>query len=167
MAQVTLHVLLPATAQRLSQGDMSSLADAPNLPQVEAAIRIVAASTFDLYQRRRSIPPWLGYLARDEAGQLVGTAAFVGPPERGAVEIAYHTFPDYEGRGIATAMAEQLLTIARRNEPELGIIAFTRPETNASTEVLSRLGFVRAGFGTDEEIGRTWRWELAASQRHP
>ncbi|MBL8953674.1 MAG: dihydropteroate synthase [Myxococcaceae bacterium] len=34
------------------------------------------------------------------------------------------------------------------------------PEENASTRVLRRLGFRRAGEGVDDEIGRTWCWEL-------
>ena len=156
-----LHALYPAAAKRLSDGDVSSIADAPNLSDIRERVRDVARSTAELYQKRGSVPPWLGYLCRNGSQCVVGTAAFVGPPASGAVEIAYHTFPEFEGLGIATAMAHQLVEIARQADPSLRIIAFTSPENNVSTRILERIGFGRAGDGGDEEIGPTWRWELS------
>jgi RimJ/RimL family protein N-acetyltransferase len=156
-----LHALTPATAKRLSDGDLSSLEDAPNFSDIRDRVRDLADSTSELYRKRQSFSPWLGYFCRDDSDCVVGTAAFVGPPAAGAVEIAYHTFPEFEGRGIATAMAEQLLEIARKADPCLRVIAFTRPEQGASTRILERMGFRQVGQGVDEEIGRTWRWEFS------
>lgn len=161
MGQFRLHALDPATVERLSVGDLISLEDAPNLSDIGERVRDLARSTVELYTRRQSLSPWLGYLCRDDSDCVVGTAAFVGPPTSGAVEIAYHTFPGFEGRGIATAMAEQLLEIARQADPSLRVIAYTSPEKNASTRILERIGFARSGEGIDEEIGQTWRWEFS------
>lgn len=156
-----LHALDPATAKRLSNGDLSSLQDAPNFSDIHERVRDLARSTSELYRQRQSVLPWLGYFCRDDSHCVVGTAAFVGPPTAGAVEIAYHTFPEFEGRGIATAMAEELLEVARKADPGLRVIAFTRPEQDASTRILARIGFRQVGEGVDEEIGRTWRWEFS------
>jgi RimJ/RimL family protein N-acetyltransferase len=161
MQGLRLYALTPEVAKRLSNGDLISLEDAPNLSDVRERVGDVARSMVELYRKRPSVPPWLGYLCSDDASRIVGTAAFVGAPTAGAVEIAYHTFSEFEGRGIATAMAEQLVEIARKTDPSLRIIAFTRPESNASTRILERVGFGRAGDGIDEEIGMTWRWELS------
>jgi RimJ/RimL family protein N-acetyltransferase len=45
-----------------------------------------------------------GYLVL-ENDTIVGTYAFRSPPRNGEVEIAYFTFPEFEGRGFATEMA--------------------------------------------------------------
>jgi len=157
MQEFRLHALDPATAKRLSDGDLSSLEDAPNFSDIHECVRDLARSTSELYRKRQSVSPWLGYFCRDDSYRVVGTAAFVGPPAAGAVEIAYHTFPEFEGRGIATAMAEQLLEIARKADPCLRVIGFTRPEQDASTRILERIGFHQVGEGLDE----AWRWEFS------
>jgi RimJ/RimL family protein N-acetyltransferase len=55
--------------------------------------------------------PWSGYLALDrERDTIVGTCGFKAPPDsEGVVEIAYFTFPAFEGFGVASAMAAQLV----------------------------------------------------------
>lgn len=155
-----LYALDPGSAARLADGDFGSLENAPNLQETRERLREIARSTLELYRKRKSAPPWLGYLCRDELGRIVGTSAFVGPPDQGSVEIAYHSLVEYEGLGVATAMARQLVEIARRTDSSLRIIAFTRPEKNASTRILERLGFSHTGESVDEEIGRAWRWEM-------
>ena len=57
--------------------------------------------------------PWLGYFALRNS-VCIGTCGFKGPPENNRVEIAYFTFPEYEGRGYATQMAE------REHQPSRG-----------------------------------------------
>ena len=66
-------------------------------------------------------PHWGGYFARDdESGQVVGTCAFKGPPtDEGVVEIAYLTYPEFEGRGYATQMARSLVELAGAGESDL------------------------------------------------
>jgi RimJ/RimL family protein N-acetyltransferase len=103
--------------------------------------------------------PWLGYVAV-EGRRCVGTCAFKSAPRGGRVEIAYFTFPEHEGRGVATAMARALVDVARAAEPGITVTAQTLPAENASTRVLVRLGFVRAGTAVDPEVGTVWEWHL-------
>jgi RimJ/RimL family protein N-acetyltransferase len=75
------------------------------------------------------------------------------------VEIAYFTFPGFEGRGIATEMARFLVERAREDERVRVVVAHTMPERNASTRVLEKIGMTYAG-EAEEGDERTWRWQL-------
>jgi RimJ/RimL family protein N-acetyltransferase len=57
-----------------------------------------------------------GYLVL-ETDTIVGTCAFRSLPRSGGIEIAYFTFPEFEGRGFATEMARHLIQIAKDAEP--------------------------------------------------
>jgi len=122
-------------------------------------VRDVVAATLAWYAREPRGAPWLGYLAGDgETRRMVGTCSFKTAPRGGAVEIAYYTFPGLEGRGYATAMAGALLRIAEAHGVDR-VCAQTAPEPSASTRILEKLGFARAGEALDEEIGTAWVWE--------
>jgi uncharacterized protein (DUF849 family) len=121
----------------------------------------VAARTLAFGRTTGAAPPWAGYLAVDPALRLVvGTCAFKGPPDAARmVELAYFTFPAWEGRGYATAMAAALQACAAASG-EVGLVrAYTLPERNASGRILEKLGFWNAGEGVDAEAGRVWRWD--------
>lgn len=133
----------------------------------------VARQTAPLYTRLPRSWPWGSYLAvtstsREGASasvstgrQVVGVCAFKDSPNAaGEVEIAYFTYPPYERRGIATAMARELIVIARSQLNAPQVIAHTLPERNASTRVLERNGLRFTGEVMDPEDGRVWRWEL-------
>lgn len=126
---------------------------APYLPAI-------AAQTLALYERTDPEFPWIGYLARrGEDHAVVGTCAFATPPDEGEAEIAYYTFPEYEGLGMGTAMAAALIEIAREGDLD-AVTAKTLPLENASTRILRRLGFDFEGPDEDEEDGEIWRWRL-------
>lgn len=109
---------------------------------------------------------WGGYFVVDrETREVVGSCAFKAPPtDDGVVEIAYFTYPGFEGRGYATAMARKLIELASGSPAVRRIIAHTLPETNASTRVLERVGMTFAGEVTDPEDGVVWCWELSPRQ---
>jgi [ribosomal protein S5]-alanine N-acetyltransferase len=106
--------------------------------------------------------PWGGHLAVDDDSRaVIGTCAFKSPPTGEAtVEIAYFTFPDYEGKGYATAMATKLVEAANGSPEVRRIIARTLPETNASTRVLEKIGMRFVGEVIDPDDGRVWEWEI-------
>ena len=104
-------------------------------------------------------PPWIGYFAV-QMPSVVGTCAFKGPPVEGRVEIAYYTFREFEGRGVATAMARALVGLARREQPGIEVCAQTLPEESGSTTILKRLGFCLAEAVEHLEHGRLWEWQL-------
>ena len=125
-------------------------------------LRTVAKQTLTLLDRTGvTTPPWSGYLALDRARDtIVGICSFTAPPDsEGVVEIAYFTFPGFEGVGVATAMAAELVACARSATGVRRLITHTLPEKNASTRILEKTGFRRFGDVIDPEDGLVWRWE--------
>jgi RimJ/RimL family protein N-acetyltransferase len=103
--------------------------------------------------------PWIGYFViRD--GHVVGCCGFIKKPENGKVEIAYNTFKEFEGQGIATFSCRQLIALANKTDPSLIITAKSAPEHNASTKILQRCDFVFTGIVQDHDIGDAWEWTL-------
>ena len=106
--------------------------------------------------------PWRHgfWVVEKQTGQIVGGAGFKGAPDAaGMVEIAYGIVPSREGRGYATEAARALIHFAGNDSRVRLIRAHTRPETNTSTRVLQKCGFVRIGDVVDPEDGPVWRWE--------
>ena len=121
--------------------------------QAEEAI----AATVAHYARAGFDRPWVSYLARIGPG-VAGICAFTAAPKNGRVEIAYHTFVGFEGRGVATAMAMALVKMARETGPEMELVAQTLPVQNASNAVLQKAGFEFAGAVEHPEEGTVWEW---------
>ncbi len=103
--------------------------------------------------------PWVGYFVINN-NQIVGTGGFTGQPKNGKVEIAYWTFKEFEGQGVATFACKELITISKRADPKIIITAKTAPEYNASTKILQNNGFTFSEIVQDDEIGDAWLWIL-------
>ncbi|VTS06431.1 GNAT family N-acetyltransferase [Tuwongella immobilis] len=133
----------------------------PQLPswQGHALAEMVVSATQSLTQQVGYVPPWIGYLVRNSSGEWVGTCGFKSPPQSGQVEIAYFTFPEFEGRGIATAMARRLLELAQAADPAVQVIAQTLPMESPSTSILRKLGFRLRGTVHHPDDGDVWEWE--------
>ena len=144
---------------RLDPIPRDGIPEATVLPEIA---REVCGMMIAFYQEHGYEEPWTGYLAF-EGDECVGSCAFKTPPRERQVEIAYFTFPGNEGRGIATWMASQLAAIAFRQDLATTVIAQTLPEENASTRILSKLGFRMTGEIDHPEDGRVWQWELGGS----
>lgn len=109
---------------------------------------------------------WSGYFVVDtDTRDVVGSCAFKGQPtEEGTVEIAYFTFPDFEGKGYATSMACRLIDLARTSETIKRVIAHTLPEKNASTRVLEKAAMSFVGEVVDPDDGRVWQWGMQVGE---
>ena len=150
----------PELADQLAAGELSFFGDAGLPAPLAHIVRNMAAMQAALYRKTQAVEPWIGYLARIPAEQaLVGSCSFVGR-QGDQVEIAYFTFPGLEGRGFGGRMAEALVEIAWDDPALQQIIAHTLPQENASTRILQRLGFERAGEAVDPDEGSVWRWSL-------
>ena len=106
--------------------------------------------------------PWqFGFfLVETSTGIAIGTAGFTGPPDGdGVAEIAYGLVSDREGQGLATEAAAALIDFAFEDARVTRLMAHTRPETNASTRVLTKNGFTFVGEETVPYDGLVWRWE--------
>lgn len=125
------------------------------LPEVT---RGVFKSVTDLYETAGFVPPWICYLAVTN-DRVVGTCGFTAAPNQGRVEIAYFTFPDYEGKGVATQMARQLILVAREADGSVMLTAQTLPNRNPSHRVLEKLGFACVGSLEHPEDGTVLQWQ--------
>ena len=107
--------------------------------------------------------PWVGYFVIKN-NQVVGTGGFIGQPKDGKVEIAYWTFKEFEGQGIASFSCTELIKISKRTDPTIIITAKTTPEYNASTKILQKNNFELSEVVQDDEIGQAWLWTLKTSE---
>lgn len=140
-----------------------------DLDEVRPILPDIAHQTVAVLTRDPRPAPWGAYLAIDRStSKIVGTCAFkTAPNHRGEVEIAYCTFPPFEGRGMATAMAAALKEIAEGSQGVKTVLAHTLPRENASTRILRKLSFRQVGTVNDPEDGPVWRWELQRSRASP
>ena len=103
--------------------------------------------------------PWITYLILRQ-NQIVGSCGFTGKPINGKVEIAYWTFKEFEGQGIASFACNELISISQNADNKIIITAKTAPEHNASTKILEKHGFIFEEIVQDEDIGDSWLWIL-------
>ncbi len=103
--------------------------------------------------------PWVAYVILKE-NQVVGSCSFTGKPNHEEVEIAYWTFKEFEGQGIASFACKELISIAKKEDPTITVTAKTAPENNASTRILQKNGFNYTKVVQDEEIEGAWLWTL-------
>lgn len=120
----------------------------------------VGAAYVSLYQSVGYQSPWLGYLALVD-GTCVGSCGFKAPPKDNRVEIAYFTFSAFEGKGMATRMAEALLSMSSHAAPQVVVAAQTLPKESPSTTILKKLGFKHVATLQHPEDGEVWEWQLA------
>lgn len=113
----------------------------------------------EYYPKIGFILPWVAYLVVKQ-NQIVGSCSFTGQPKDGKVEIAYWTFKEFEGQGVASFACKELLSIAKQTDPNVTITAKTAPQHNASTKILQNNGFIFSEIVQDEEIGDAWLWHL-------
>lgn len=129
---------------------------------VDDFLREVIEATVAHYQRTGFVSPWIGYVGLED-DLPVGVCGFKGQPVGGRVEIAYGTAPGHERKGVATALASELVRVARDHDEGLTVFAQTLPEENASGSVLKKLGFRMIRTVDHPEDGLVWEWELPAN----
>jgi [ribosomal protein S5]-alanine N-acetyltransferase len=124
-----------------------------------AECRQVIDAMSDYYPKIGFNKPWIGYFAFNN-NRVVGTGGFTGPPKGGKIEIAYWTFKEFEGQGVASFVCKELIAIAKTTSHDIIITAKTAPEHNASSKVLQNNGFTFTEIVKDDEIGDAWLWTL-------
>ncbi|MFA8299722.1 MAG: GNAT family N-acetyltransferase [Hyphomicrobiales bacterium] len=119
-------------------------------------VKKACLSTINLYKRNGASMPWIGYLCKKN-GKYVGTCAFKNIPHSKSVEIIYYTFPKFEGKGIATQMAQYLVQIAQKGKLQQ-VTAQTKPQESPATTVLRKLGFQNIETINHPVDGEVWTW---------
>jgi [ribosomal protein S5]-alanine N-acetyltransferase len=118
--------------------------------------------TLKIISKNPTQTPWTTYFPIFKAeNMLIGTCGYKGSPDsEGMVEIGYEVAEDYRGRGIATEIVNLLINNAF-TYPNVQIIqAHTLANTNASTRVLEKSGFLWIKEITDPDDGQIWQWRL-------
>jgi RimJ/RimL family protein N-acetyltransferase len=128
-----------------------------DLGELVEVARDVLGATVDFYRSSGFNEPWISYLALSDS-RPVGICSFKSQPVAGRVEIGYFTFPEHEGRGVATAMASHLLAIAAAEDQSVLVTAQTLRERNASHRVLEKVGFLPVGSFEHAEDGVVLEW---------
>jgi RimJ/RimL family protein N-acetyltransferase len=167
MRTITLLTIDDGIAQVLKAGAAEfTTGFGAHLGNSEALVCEVVQQTLSMLAAVPRVAPWGGYLAVDtDNAVVVGSCGFKnGPTAEGSVEIAYFTFPEFEGQGFATAMAERLILLALASPSVRHVIAHTLPEPNASTHILEKVGMRWLGEVIDPEDGRVWRWQYQPGQ---
>jgi ribosomal-protein-alanine N-acetyltransferase len=135
-----------------------TLAEDQKRPEFSNAVQFDLFTTYAAYYEKIGFkPPWVGYFIMQQ-NQVVGTCGFTGKPNGGRVEIAYWTFPEFQGNGIASFACKELIVLSKNADPKVIITAKTSPEHNASTKILQRNGFEFQGIVNDDDIGVAWEW---------
>ena len=164
MRHLRLVRLEPAYEQNLAQDSEYMAAMAENDWGLLARVmqRVIGEGAKSGRSVESARPEWGGYLAIDDTtNEVIGSCAFKAPPTLdGVTEIAYFTYPGFEGRGYATLMARRLVELATTSSHVRRVIANTLPERNASTSVLEKVGMQFVGEVIDPDDGRVWRWEM-------
>ncbi len=134
---------------------------AENWPGVAAVVHQVVGRTLSVQPVSVDELTWGGYFVVDTATrEVVGSCAFKGQPyDDGIVEVAYFTYPGFQGKGYATSMLEKLIALARGCSQVKRVVAHTLPISNASTRVLEKNGMLFVGEVTDPDDGQVWRWQ--------
>lgn len=163
---IRLVQLSPAVMQALVDGDLGRASEEAGVPLTPFTVGESWLWTLRLadFAERPEAVDWVARAAVDEeTGQVVGHAGFHGPPdERGMVELAYTTDPDFRRQGYARAMLEALLEWAAK-APDVHIVrASIRPDNAASLATLAGHGFAQVGDQWDEEDGLELLFERPA-----
>jgi RimJ/RimL family protein N-acetyltransferase len=119
----------------------------------------------DFYRAMGFEEPWISYLGVADRA-VVGICSFKSRPIDGRVEIGYFTFPQHEGRGVATAMAGELIAIAATHDPDVLVTAQTLCERSASHRVLEKLGFHTVGTVEHPQDGAVLEWQHTLEVTH-
>lgn len=126
----------------------------------------VSSAWLDSLRQATDVDPWRhGFFVVIRTSRLaIGGAGFKGPVDAGGVvEIAYGLVPGYRGRGLATEVAQGLMTFARSEPAVRRFRAHTLAGNAASHRVLEKSGFAYLGDIVDPEDGVVMRWERDAS----
>lgn len=154
-SRVDLVVLEREALQDLAVGDLAAAGTRTGL--VFPEFFLGEAWLWRLHEERMLLHPQsVGWLAR--AAVLRATREVIGhggfhfqPDQNGMVEIGYTVLPEFRGRGLATAIAGELLRFAAA-DPRVAVVrASISPSNEASLAIIRHWGFVHVGEQTGDD----------------
>lgn len=151
------HALLTAAiADRQSLEALLGVTVADDWSGFPEALPVIRA----MYEEDRGAHAWGSlFFIEPQARALVGFGGFKGPPSAdGVVEIGYAIAPAFQGQGLATDAATQMVERAFAEPTVLAVDAHTLGQPNPSTRVLEKSGFQRIAELDDPNDGPIWQW---------
>jgi RimJ/RimL family protein N-acetyltransferase len=124
-----------------------------NIPEYQESLM----ACIDYYKIVGYSPPWLCYNVKS-GEEWVGGGGFKGAPKNNKIEIAYHTLPQFQGKGIGAGICSELVLLSLNTDPKVIITARTLPEEGPSAKILQKNGFRNAGIVVDPDDGDVWEW---------
>lgn len=118
----------------------------------------VVTSTLGFYKTVGFNQPWIGYVVMSNE-DIVGSAGYKGKPIENKIEIAYGTFPAFQGKGFGTQICRHLITLAISTDPLIEIIARTLPDNVNSIAILKKNNFTLLGTVYDKDDGYVQEWQ--------
>jgi RimJ/RimL family protein N-acetyltransferase len=113
---------------------------------------------------------WVLTILAGESGPAAGTVSLWPRPDAGHSEMGWMVLTGFQGRGLGTAAAAEVLERAGR-DGRWGTVHATPSLTNGPSNAICRaLGFTLAGEVDIDYAGRTLRcndWQIAPSGPHP
>ncbi len=143
---------------------MATIIGDPSLYAFIGGSPMTLAQVKSLYQRLEGGSPdpcetWLNWVLRSrDQSALVGTIQVTVWPDRSRAEIAWIVGAAWQGRGIATEAAAQVVQWLRRRGIRL-VIAHIHPDHGASQAVARHIGLTPTTTVVDGEV--EWEVELA------
>ncbi|MEP6574315.1 MAG: GNAT family N-acetyltransferase [Gemmatimonadota bacterium] len=157
--RLSLRVFLPEAIDALLSGNEERLATLSGVrfptplrppPLMEDVLPMVR-------DRLRAFPQeagwWSWLVVEERTARVVGALGFGGPPDAdGAVMIGYATYPESDGRGIATEATRALVLWALAHPEVSRVCASVPPWNAASKRVAEKVGMRVLGTVWEEEI---------------
>jgi RimJ/RimL family protein N-acetyltransferase len=113
-----------------------------------------------IYDRTPDAAPWKACLARThEDNAIVGICSLTDRGD-GTTAIGYHTFPPYQGKGLAKLMVGQLIALAFSRPDVREVVTHSSPQEGPAAAVMRTLDFRLTGMKNDTTHGRRWEWTL-------
>ncbi|MHB1576928.1 MAG: GNAT family N-acetyltransferase [Candidatus Dormibacteria bacterium] len=140
--------------------EMASILGDPSIYGFISGPPMTPKQVKSLYKRLEAGSPdpgvtWLNWVLRSrDRHDLVGTVQATVWPDQGRAEVAWIVGAAWQGQGIASEAAEQVVRWLERQEIRL-VIAHIHPDHGASQAVARHLGLAPTGKVVDGEI--EWR----------
>ena len=152
LLQLSKDALEALAASRIPQG-LEGRSEQGAMPPAFVAIR-----SLELAAAGHPLPWSTTFLIVDvEHARIVGACGFKAVPKEGRVDVGYGVASTARGKGAATAALDLLLRKAfQAGATEL--LAEVAPDNAASTRVVQKAGFERAGARVDDDGEHVVQW---------
>lgn len=138
-----------------------------NFDRIEHYLESLVDALVALYAKAGEKATWRAFLARERTTrEVIGVCSLKHTAHSGEIEIGWHVFPPYQGRGYGKGLAMLLVDHAFGDRGVACLATHTAPDEARAARILRELDFTRTGDVFSAAEGHLWRWTLGRDQRH-